>query len=121
MQQAYVDLIERTPDFELCGTAESAEVALVELDEGGRGYGCALVVTDLSLPGINGIEFVRQLQALRPDLPTVVISGHDDPSVIRRAREAGAVAFLGKADLPARLVETLRRAVEAPSAALPIA
>ena len=54
-----------------------------------------LVLSDVQMPGINGIELVRQLHELDPDLPCIVITGYGSPSVGRTLR-AGAFWYLEK-------------------------
>lgn len=93
------------PDLDLCGTAETAEDALDALATAD----CDLVLADLALPGMDGDALTERLAVLRPGLPVVVLSVHDDGVYERRAREAGARAFVSKRDASADLVPTLRR------------
>lgn len=103
MQQAYAGLLSREADLELCGASVSAEDALSKL----AASGCDLLITDLSLPGIDGIELTRRLRAEQPDLPVVVISVHDEAAYVDRARAAGASAYLSKDGLARTLAGTL--------------
>jgi CheY-like chemotaxis protein len=73
-----------------------------------------VVVLDLSLPGVDGYCLAAQLRA-HPSTartPIVVLSAHAYPEDERRAREAGAAAFLRKPCLPAELADTLKRVSE---------
>jgi DNA-binding NarL/FixJ family response regulator len=72
-------------------------------------------VADVSLPGLDGIELISLIHARYPGLPVLVISGHQDESYARRAREAGAVAFLSKQGLVAKLPAAIRVAVRGTS------
>ena len=56
------------------------------------------IVSDYMLPGISGLELIRLLRAKPPTkaTPILLISGHDRGTLVERAREAGADAFLGK-------------------------
>lgn len=56
--------------------------------------GC--LVLDILMPGISGLDLQRQLAVTHPDLPVVVITGHGDDEVRRRALENGAIAILDK-------------------------
>lgn len=109
MREAYQQLLEIEPDLELRGVSETAEGCLDVLD----GVACDLVVTDLSLPGMDGIELVREIQKRRPGLATVVISAHEEPSYRERAEEAGALAYLVKRDLTTQLSSTIHRVMTA--------
>ena len=113
MREAYGQLVAIEPDLELCGMSETAEESLTALEE----TPCDLVVTDLSLPGMDGIALVREIGARHPGLPVVVISAHEEPSYHERAEAAGARAYLVKRDLAAQLSPTVRQVMaSAPSA-----
>ena len=89
-----------------------------------------VVVLDLSLPGIDGYSLAAALRGhpLTAHIPIVVLSAHAYPEDERRARAAGAGAFLRKPCLPADLVQAIRsvsehchRALSAPEAGQPAA
>lgn len=71
-----------------------------------------VVVTDVRLPGIDGIELFRRVRALDADIPVVLISGHADIAMAVEAMSEGAYDFIAKPYGGERLVETLRRALE---------
>jgi two-component system C4-dicarboxylate transport response regulator DctD len=71
-----------------------------------------VVVSDIRLPGIDGMELLGQLLALDPDLPVVLITGHGDVSLAVQAMKRGAHDFLEKPFAPDYLVEVVRRALE---------
>ena len=81
------------------------------LGEIGPGFGGA-VVTDVRMPGMDGIALFRRLKALDADIPVVLISGHADVAMAVGAMSEGAYDFIAKPFPGERLVETLRRAVE---------
>lgn len=54
------------------------------------------LVLDLHMPGLSGLEVLQQLGASGVRVPTIVITGHDQPGVEAQARAAGAAAFLNK-------------------------
>lgn len=112
LRQALADTLAREPDLVLCGSAATAEEALDALAD----LRCDLVVTDLALPSMDGAALTERLAPLRPGLPVVVLSVHDDGLYERRAREAGARAFLSKRDAAATLVPTLRRVLDGKAA-----
>ena len=87
---------------------EAAPALLVEID---TGFGGA-VVTDVRMPGMDGIELFRRLKSLDADIPVVLISGHADVAMAVDAMSEGAYDFIAKPFPGERLVETLRRAVE---------
>ena len=54
------------------------------------------VVLDVTLPGRSGVEVLRDLRRQHPDLPVVMLTGHDDPVARRTCMDAGASGFLPK-------------------------
>lgn len=67
-----------------------------------------LVLLDLKLPGVNGMDAVRALREAVPAAPLVVLSGEEDPHVVREAIEHGAMGFIPKSSTPEVLIQALR-------------
>ena len=67
-----------------------------------------LAVIDLGMPGARGIDHIAQVHRLRPDLRIVVLSGHEDPAVMRAALAAGASGFIPKAYSPEVMLSAVR-------------
>jgi DNA-binding NarL/FixJ family response regulator len=63
----------------------------------------ALVIMDVGLPGINGIEATRQIKASRPDVLVVMLSVYDDEAYRFQAADAGASAYVSKWRMQAEL------------------
>ncbi|CAN5656796.1 hypothetical protein BH10CHL1_BH10CHL1_47510 [soil metagenome] len=74
IRSAYIRLLQRQTDFEVCGEAESGIQALDLIPTAAPD----LVLVDISLPGMNGIELLNRLRADYPELMTLVISGHEE-------------------------------------------
>jgi DNA-binding NarL/FixJ family response regulator len=55
-----------------------------------------IVITDISMPGIDGLEALARIRSEHPEVRVIVLSMHDSPEVVRRAIGAGAVAYLRK-------------------------
>lgn len=104
MRRTYAQVLKRETDFVLCGSVASAEEALIALAD----TTCDLLVTDMALPGMDGIELAERVRGLFPDLPTLVISAHSDEVFVQRAYRAGARAYLGKQNLAGTLIPTVR-------------
>lgn len=114
MLEAYAQVFAFDPDFEMCGTAGTVDDALDQLETAA----CDLVVTDLTLPGRDGIALVRELKRRQPGLPVLVITGHDEDAFARAAQRAGAAGFLIKQTLVETLIPTIHRVLgERPGAA----
>lgn len=72
----------------------------------------AVVVTDICLPGISGMDLLNTLIHRDPDLPVIMITGHGDISMAVKALHSGAYDFIEKPFSPEHLVETVKRAIE---------
>ena len=83
---------------------ESGELALAEVERGVPD----LVITDVRMPGMDGLELLRLLRERAPAVPVVLMTAYDDPATSTAAEQGGAVHFLVK---PLDLHE-LRRVVE---------
>ncbi|TOM24233.1 sigma-54-dependent transcriptional regulator [Vibrio parahaemolyticus] len=86
--------------------AESALLAMKQSDEAG------VIVTDICLPGISGMDLLTTLVQRDPNLPVIMITGHGDISMAVNALHQGAYDFIEKPFAPEHLVETVKRAIE---------
>jgi DNA-binding NarL/FixJ family response regulator len=67
-----------------------------------------LVLLDLNLPGLRGMDALAALLGAVPGTPTVVLSGEDDPQLVRSAIKAGAMGFIPKSSTHEVLIQALR-------------
>jgi FixJ family two-component response regulator len=67
-----------------------------EFLQSGALAGAICVVTDVRMPGTDGIELQRRIRLERPELPVIFISAHQDEETRQRALDGGALAFLHK-------------------------
>ena len=68
-----------------------------------------LVILDLNLPGVGGLEVLARLKAVDPDARILVLSMHDDQIHVTRALQAGAAGYVSKNASPEELLEAIRR------------
>ncbi|MEL6583167.1 MAG: sigma-54 dependent transcriptional regulator [Pseudomonadota bacterium] len=87
---------------------DTAETALSALDDDFAG----LIITDVRMPGINGLEFLDRLQKIDRELPVVLITGHGDVAMAVEAMRAGAYDFVEKPFDPERLADLAQRAAQ---------
>jgi len=92
-------------EFDVVGQSESAEEALQKIPETKPD----LAVIDISLPGMNGIELIKNLLNHLPNLDILVVSRHDEELYAERAIRAGAKGYLMKLEAGDTLVTAVRR------------
>jgi len=94
----------------------SAEQARRRLEHDFRG----IVISDIRLPKMDGMNFLREILAIDPELPVILITGHGDISMAVQAMKDGAHDFIQKPFAPEYLVEVVRRALEKRSLVLEV-
>ena len=70
-----------------------------------------LVVLDLGIPGVSGVDMLNSVRPIHPKLPIVVRTGHDDSAVAVEALKAGATDFVCKTDSFDKIEKTLKSAL----------
>jgi DNA-binding NarL/FixJ family response regulator len=100
-----VHLINREPDLEVAWEAENAaqalEIAAAEQPD--------LALVDITLPDKGGIDLIKDLKALRPEMKVLVISMHDESLYAERALRAGARGYITKQEGGAKLMQAIRQ------------
>jgi DNA-binding NarL/FixJ family response regulator len=71
-----------------------------------------LVIADISMPGIDGIEVTRRLLKIAPEVRVLILSLHTEPSWVRSAFEAGAHAYLPKSAVPEEIELAVREVLK---------
>ena len=97
-----------TPEFELVGIVEDGQ-ALVEA---ARKQRLDVIVADIGMPKLNGIEALEQLRELDLRIKVVFLTMHREVAYARRALEAGASGFVLKHSAPDELVMAIRAALD---------
>ncbi|HZT39638.1 MAG TPA: response regulator transcription factor [Bryobacteraceae bacterium] len=97
-------LLEREPDLRVVGEASDGRetVAMAERENPD------VVVMDIAMPAMNGIEATRQIVARNPDTAVAILSMHSDESYVIRSLKAGAKAYLLKDSAEADLIAAIR-------------
>ncbi|MGB8603513.1 response regulator [Bradyrhizobium sp.] len=75
--------------------AQSASMALVRIADAGE-QSLILILSDINMPGMSGLELLPKAKAIRPDVPIIMITAYGDAETKRRALESGAEALLTK-------------------------
>ena len=92
------------PGFEVIGEAEDGEEAIARCRE----LRPDLVLMDISMPGMDGIEATRRVKAEFPETSVLVLTAHADQDILLDAVKAGAAGYVLKDSKPARVVEAVR-------------
>ena len=75
--------------------AQSAPIALQHITDAGD-RSLILILSDINMPGMSGLELLPKAKALRPDVPIIMITAYGDAETKRKALENGAQALLTK-------------------------
>jgi len=97
-------IINRQADLEVCCEACNPAEAMSLLAKSTP----ALMVTDMTMPGRSGVEFIKDVHAFRSELPILVLSMHDEMLYAERSLRAGARGYLMKDAGAARVLEVIR-------------
>jgi two-component system, NarL family, invasion response regulator UvrY len=96
-------LLQSRADIAVVGEADSGETACQRYLE----LSPDVVVMDIAMPGMGGIEALRRIRAHDPQARVLALSAHDDPMHARRALREGALGFLSKRSAPEALLEAV--------------
>lgn len=102
IRKSLCDLLDGAPGFTCVAAFSSVEDAAAHFDGGAD-----VVLMDIGLPGLSGIEGVGLLRARHPAVPIVMLTVFDDPERVFEALKAGAVGYLLKRTPPAELLAAL--------------
>jgi DNA-binding NarL/FixJ family response regulator len=106
LRDGIVNLLEKEADFEVVGQASDGEQAVRLVDEKSPD----VVIMDIEMPGVDGIDATRQIKASHPDICVVALTIHDGEEYIAAILEAGAVGYLLKTTYGKELVQAIRAA-----------
>lgn len=104
MREGLAQLIEHEPDLCSAGQASDAAQALKTIAEGRPD----LVILDISLPDKSGLELIKDIHALFPALPVLVLSMHDESLYADRVLRAGGRGYIMKQEGGKKLMEAIR-------------
>ncbi len=92
-------------DLDICGEAADAEEALALL----HAQLPDLIIIDISLPGVSGLDLIKQIKARYAQLPMLVMSMHDESLYLERAFHAGARGYVMKEEGTEKVLQAVRK------------
>lgn len=108
VRRGFRSLVDRQSDMEICGEASSANEALEEMPNAGAD----LVLVDVAMEGMSGIELIKHLRQREIDVPILVVSMHDEALYADRALQAGARGFVMKDESDEVMLEAMRTVLD---------
>jgi two-component system invasion response regulator UvrY len=105
LRRGLKEILEREFRDVSIGGAGTAEEALTQLDS----EKWDLVILDITMPGRSGVDVLRNLKALRPKLPVLVLSMHPEDQYGKRVLKAGASGYMNKESAPEELIKAVRK------------
>jgi DNA-binding NarL/FixJ family response regulator len=104
MRRGQADLLEREADLAVCGEAGTARAAMDAIAK----LLPDLVLVDMALPDKDGLELIKDIQALHPGLPVLAMSMQDESLYAARVLRAGGRGYVMKGDAPEQLATAIR-------------
>jgi len=104
MRRGIRDLVSSEPDLEICGEASNGREAL----QLARSLKPDVIVLDLGMPELNGLDALRQIHHDVPHAEVLIFSMHDSEGVVREVFAAGARGYVLKSDASRYLVDAIR-------------
>ena len=105
IREGFKRLIEAEVGLEVIGESDNGLDALSFLRE----HDCDLLVLDISMPGKNGLELLKELKVLRPGLKVLILTMHPEDRFALRALRAGADGYLTKVSAPKELIKAIEK------------
>lgn len=105
VREGLKQILAETPDMVVADEASNGQEVLNKVWE--KEY--HVVVLDISMPGISGLDILKQLKSQRPRLPVLVLSMHPEEQYAVRVLRAGASGYLTKQSVPDELITAIRK------------
>ena len=106
MREGLKSVVAGTDDIGVAGTASNGQEAIEKLRKGHWD----VVLLDISMPGMSGLEVLKQIRSQHPDLPVLILSVHPAEQYAVRAIRDGAAGYLDKENSVTEVVDAIRKA-----------
>jgi len=108
LRQGLAMMINREPDLVVCGEAEEAHAAMRAISA----FMPDILIADISLNGPDGLDLLKNLRLLYPDLPVLILSMHDESIYAERALRARANGYIMKQEATEKVLVAVRRILD---------
>jgi DNA-binding NarL/FixJ family response regulator len=108
IRERLAEVIQREPDLAVCGEAEDRHRALEMV----QSTNPDLIIVDLTLKNSHGLDLIKDLHALHPELPVLVISMHDESLHAERVIRAGARGYITKQEATRKVLHAIRAVLD---------
>ncbi|MFA7291445.1 MAG: response regulator transcription factor [Rhodocyclaceae bacterium] len=98
-------IIATSANMQVTGEATDGQSALAQLNQ----VPCDLLLLDMTMPGISGIELIQRLRREHPALPVLILSMHNEGQIVARALKAGAAGYVTKGSEPEVLLAAIHK------------
>ncbi len=98
-------LINETWDMQLIGEGKNGNEVISTLSK----KSCDVLVLDISMPGQNGLEILKHMKRIKPNLPVLILSMHSENQYAKRMLKAGASGYLNKESASMELIKAIRK------------
>src|SRR5271156_3562982 len=105
LRQGLALMINREPDLTVCGEAEEAQAAMKAI----AAKPPDILIADISLNGPDGLDLLKSIRTLYPDLPVLILSMHDESIYAERALRARANGYIMKQEATEKVLVAVRR------------
>ncbi len=102
------EILREAAENTLVGEASNGQEALDQVQAGAWD----VVVLDITMPGQNGLEVLKQLKARHPKLPVLMLSMHSGYHYVMGSLKSGASGYLNKETAPEELITAIRKAID---------
>jgi len=109
--EGLIRILEKQGGIKIVSVARSAEEALEKIDR----FPPDVVIVDIQLPGMNGIELIRRIKANHPQIEAITLTVFDDEQFAKQAIKAGAIGYVIKDAAKEELVKAVRAAARGES------
>lgn len=108
VREGLKQILSETSDIVVAGEADSGQEALKKV----RASAYDLILLDISLPGMSGLDVLKQIKCLKPALPILILSMYPEEQYAVRTLRAGAAGYLTKESASTELIEAIRKVAQ---------